>query len=213
MQGGTHYNVCPIANYAVPLNGPGYDGAQNKYLSTCPSGKTCIQGTPLSGSNASISASYINTSLLSNDVLTWNGSGRASFDTDIVHSCSKNKNIPSTKPSTFITKLLVGDTITKLCKKPDLRSDYAAYNINCSASVDGFNKVSECSLSCAAGYTQFTQLELYCDETKGDFRFIGCGLSNVAQTTDNTEKSKFAIQYDDYTKFFESSYSNYSFRS
>ena len=95
-------------------------------------------------------------------------------------------------------------------KKPDIRSDYAAFDITCSASVDGFNKVSECSISCAAGYTQFTDLELYCDQTKGDFRFIGCGLNGVAKDSENTEHGKFAIQYDDYTKYFESSYAVYS---
>ena len=97
--------------------GPGYEGGQNNHLLTCPSGKTCIQGKPTSGNDASIAASYTNTSLSSTDALGWSGSGRASFSSDIVHSCSRSKTIPSTKPSTFITKLLIGDTVTKLCKK------------------------------------------------------------------------------------------------
>jgi len=210
MQGGSHYNVCPISNYAIPLSGPGYDGGQNSYLLACPSGKTCIQGTPTSNSDASISGTYINSNLLDTDALSWSGAGRASFNPDIVHSCSRSETIPSTKPATFITKLIVGDTVTKLCKKPAQRSDYAAFDINCSASVDGFNKAEDCNISCASGYTQFTNLELYCDQTKADFRFVGCGLNNVAQTPNNTENGKFAIKYGDYTKYFESSFSNYS---
>ncbi len=101
--GGT-INVCDHANW-LPLNGPGWNGGNTSYLSPCPDGFSCIQGSATSGRDAPISATYNTDGLTSaNTLLSWSGSNSGSS-----HSlnCAHDPEIPHDIPAAFFTKLLI----------------------------------------------------------------------------------------------------------
>ena len=105
MQGSDYgYSRCS-SMYSIPLNGPGYDGGWNRYLSYCLEGYTCIQGSPTQGRDAPIRVEYQNDNIdSSNTLLTWAGSGPGHRE---ITACGRDTEIPTANPTTFFTYFLI----------------------------------------------------------------------------------------------------------
>ncbi|MBT6326410.1 MAG: hypothetical protein HOJ35_10605 [Bdellovibrionales bacterium] len=171
MQGSSEVaNYCNTSNI-VPLSGPGSTVGNTSYQASanCPSGKTCIEGNT-SNSDAPINASYVSSSLTGNDLLTFGSAGRPNVD--ILSSCSRDSNIPSTLPATFITKMLVKNSAWKTCSIP---SSSTGYDINCNTSGSYFDE-NQCTVSCATNYStnQYIPVSISCSADKSEFKLAGC---------------------------------------
>jgi hypothetical protein len=93
------------ASYWIPLNGPGFNGGYGAYLSPCPVGLTCIQGSPAEGRDAPLAVFYATDSINSaTTTLAWSGSG---FSTCVINSCGREPSIPIATPSTWFTTLML----------------------------------------------------------------------------------------------------------
>jgi hypothetical protein len=103
LQGSANSSRCSSTSW-VPLNGPGWNGGDNGYLASCPSGFSCIQGSSTTYRDAPIHVpSYTNDAIASNQILTWSGS---SVDGDsTIPGCSDDPEIPSTQPMLWIYDL------------------------------------------------------------------------------------------------------------
>ena len=103
MQGSADSNRCGSSNW-VPLCGPGYDGGSSAYAPTCMAGYNCIAGTPTSSRDAPIHVGYTNDALNpSTDLLTWSHSDYHYIST----GCTRDAEIPSTEPATFLYNFLI----------------------------------------------------------------------------------------------------------
>ncbi len=103
MQGNDEGYRCNSANW-IPLHGPGYEGGHAGYLSDCPAGYSCIQGTPTLDRDAPISATYSSEAVPANALLTFSGSGTGSAQTG---NCARDPVIPVANPCTYFTRLLL----------------------------------------------------------------------------------------------------------
>jgi hypothetical protein len=102
LQGSDDGNRCSTVNW-IPLNGPGYNGGLNSYLAACPSGFTCIQGTPTEGRDAPINATYNAEGLSATQILTWSGSNTG----PTAGNCARDSLIPVASPALYVERLLI----------------------------------------------------------------------------------------------------------
>ncbi len=112
MQGDEEDYRCGSTNW-VPLSGPGYEGGYAQYEMPCLDGYFCIQGSPTFSRDEPIQASFNTDSFRPNYMLAFSGSGDGSESTA---NCGLDPEIPSTLNSTFITKLLLKDSLVQSCK-------------------------------------------------------------------------------------------------
>ena len=103
LQGSDEDYRCSHTNW-VPLNGPGYNGGLGSYYAACPSGYSCVQGSPQNYRDAPVAASWSSDSFdTASQLLLWSGSNTGA----ISRNCSRDPLIPSTEPALFITDLRV----------------------------------------------------------------------------------------------------------
>ena len=182
MQGGVSTDSCNSGDW-VPLSGPGSLGTDSSSQVTCPSGKTCIQGFANNGSDSSINASYNSSAIGVTDLLTFSGAGGSSDGSIIMGACNLDANIPSTVPSTFITKLRVRNVEVKSCTKPNI----AGYTWSCADNLSEFTE-AQCLLSCATGYeSSYGGPKFSCQNDGEDFIVSGCHLPN--ELTENFDQN------------------------
>ena len=195
MKGANRTNLC-TSSYWLPLNGHGVGGNTNSYLSSCLTGKTCVQGRPKSGSDVSIRASYEDTDFEEDEVLTFSGGGKASSETST--ECAADSLIPGNAPATFITTLNIVDKASKLCKIENV----AGYDFTCSGSPsDGRYREEACSLECANGYSTSLEVPLGfdCEQTGNNFKLYGCfdgsGTTDV-ELAEHIIRTKNVLHFD-----------------
>ncbi len=104
MQGADEGYRCGHGNW-IPLSGPGYDGGLNSYLVACPTGYSCIQGTPTNGRDAPIHVQdfTVNGLTNTNQLLAWSGSSTGPQSLN----CARDGAIPTDTPAAFFEKLLL----------------------------------------------------------------------------------------------------------
>ena len=107
---------CTFNNW-VPTNGPGFNGGYGGYHADCPTGWTCIQGSPINYGDAPSyahpalgNAAYTNAALdTTTTLLTWSGSdyghGEPSTCDLCGGACACSSEIPTTLVSLWFTTL------------------------------------------------------------------------------------------------------------
>jgi hypothetical protein len=89
----------------IPLSGPGFNGGfTTNYLSPCPPGYLCPQGSPEYLRDAPLNVAYAVDGVDSSVTLpTWSGSQVAATST----GCARDAEIPTSHPATYFTGLLL----------------------------------------------------------------------------------------------------------
>ena len=171
MKGSSNSDICSSDSWAS-LNGPGYSGGySDNYMSSCPVGKNCIQGTPTLNQDSSINATYSNSNLVTDDVLTFSGFGLTTDYGFSVFACMEDSEIPGNNPGTFITEFKIGNSQWIECNRPTAPS---GYTLNCPGD-DATLFADQCSVACDTGYISVGEgPQLTCPVAGGDFSFSGC---------------------------------------